>query len=217
MAQASLPEGERLLLYQFPASGNSRAVRLVLAEKELPFTRVDIDVTKGENRRPEFLRLNPRGKVPVLVHYRPAGEVVLCESSVINEYLEEAFPAPPLMPSQPAARARVRALVYMFDTELSPATGLLIIEKLLKPAAEQRAEFVAERQKLTREILARVAAMMDPEGPFLTGAYSLADALYTPVLSVMTPCGIVLEREFAMLARWLAAVKQRPSYNASEC
>jgi glutathione S-transferase len=216
VALAPQADSERLLLYQFAASGNSRAVRLVLAEKGLDFERVNIDVTKGENRRPEFLRLNPRGKVPVLVHVRAGSETVVAESSVINEYLEDAFPQPHLMPAQPAARARVRALIYLYDTELSPTTGLLIIEKLLKPPAEQRAKFVAERQKLTRDILARLTEMMDGEGPFLAGEYGLADALYTPVLSVMAPCGIVLEREFAGLGQWLAAVKQRPSYAASE-
>lgn len=205
-----------LKLYQFAASGNSRTVRIVLAEKGLSFARVNIDVIRGENREPEFLRLNPRGKVPVLVHTTPAGQVVLSESSVINEYLDEAFPEPRLMPDTPAARAQVRALVHLYDTELSPATGLLIIEKLLKPPAEQRADFVAERLQRTREILSRVTEMSDQTGSYLTGAYSLADALYTPVLSVMAPCGIVLGQEFPRLGRWLEAVKARPSYAASE-
>jgi glutathione S-transferase len=204
----------RLTLYQFAASGNSRIVRLVLEEKHLPFDRVNIDVTKGENRTPEFLKLNPRGKVPVLVHSTPDGDVLLSESSVINEYLEEVFPNPPLMPPTPAQRAHVRALVYLFDTELSPTTGLLIIEKLLKKPEEQRADFVAERLKATREILARVSEMMS-DGPFLAGGFSLADASYIPVLSVMAPCGIILEREFPKLAGWFAEVKKRPSFTAS--
>jgi len=130
----------RLKLYQFAASGNSRIVRLVLEEKGLPFERINIDVTKGENRTPEFLKLNPRGKVPVLIHSTPEGDVLLSESSVINEYLEEVFPQPPLMPAAPAKRAHVREMVYLFDTQLSPTTGLLIIEKLLKKPEEQRAD-----------------------------------------------------------------------------
>jgi len=207
-------EKPRLKLYQFAASGNSRIVRLVLEEKRLPFERVNIDVTKGENRTPEFLKLNPRGKVPVLVHGAPEGDVILSESSVINEYLEEVFPNPPLMPAAPARRAHVRSLVYLFDTELSPTTGLLIIEKLLKKPEEQRADFVAERLKATREILARVSETMT-DGPFLCGDFSLADASYIPVLSVMAPCGIILEREFPKLAKWFAEVKKRPSFTAS--
>ena len=214
MASETPSEQPRLKLYQFAASGNSRIVRLVLEEKHLPYQRVNIDVTKGENRTPEFLKLNPRGKVPVLVHSTPPGDVVLSESSVINEYLEEVFPTPPLMPKDPAQRARVRTLVYLFDTELSPTTGLLIIEKLLKKPEEQRADFVAERLKATREILARVSDMIG-EGPFMAGEFSLADASYIPVLSVMAPCGIILEREFPRLARCLVEAKKRPSFAAS--
>jgi glutathione S-transferase len=215
VATETSPAGLQLKLYQFAASGNSRIVRLVLEEKGLPFTRVNIDVTKGENRTPEFLKLNPRGKVPVLVHSTAQGEVVLSESSVINEYLEEVFPTPPLMPVAPARRAHVRAMVYLFDTELSPTTGLLIIEKLLKKPEEQRADFVAERQAKTREILERVAEMMD-KGPYLAGeSFTLADVSYIPVLSVMAPCGIILEREYPKLAQWFALVKKRPSFSAS--
>ena len=73
MATETSSERPRLKLYQFAASGNSRIVRLVLEEKGLPFERVNIDVTKGENRTPEFLKLNPRGKVPVLIHSAPRG------------------------------------------------------------------------------------------------------------------------------------------------
>jgi glutathione S-transferase len=214
LADQTSSDRPRLKLYQFAASGNSRIVRLVLEEKGLPFERVNIDVTKGENRTPEFLKLNPRGKVPVLVHSTAAGDVLLSESSVINEYLEEVFPKPPLMPDTPAKRAQVRSLVYLFDTELSPTTGLLIIEKLLKKPEEQRADFVAERLAKTREILTRVCEMMD-DGRFMAGNFSLADASYIPVLSVMAPCGIILEREFPKLGTLMAEVKKRPSFTAS--
>jgi glutathione S-transferase len=215
VATETSSERPRLKLYQFAASGNSRIVRLVLEEKGLPFERVNIDVTKGENRTPQFLKLNPRGKVPVLVHSTPAGDVLISESSVINEYLEEVFPDPPLMPNAVAKRARVRSLVYLFDTELSPTTGLLIIEKLLKKPEEQRADFVAERLKATREILARVSEMKG-DGPYLAGDdFSLADASYIPVLAVMAPVGINLEDEFPRLGSWMAEVKKRPSFTAS--
>jgi glutathione S-transferase len=213
MAAAMTPP-TRLKLYHFAASGNCRAVRLVLAEKGLDFIRVEVDVMRGDNQTPAFLALNPRGKVPVLVDNSPQGEVVLAEVSVIGEYLDEAFPRPALMPAGAAARARVRALVHLFDTELSPTVGPLIIEQLLRPPAQRRAEFVAQRQAATGALLARLVKMLDSDGPYLNGAYSLADALYTPVLSVMESCGVALD-EFAPLARWLAAVKARPSYAAS--
>lgn len=212
---AAASGGPPLKLYQFAASGNSRIVRLVLEEKRLAFQRMNIDVTKGENRTPEFLKLNPRGKVPVLIHATAQGDVLLSESSVINEYLDEVFPQPPLMPASPARRAHVREMVYLFDTQLSPTTGLLIIEKLLKKPEEQRADFVAERLAATRDILSRLVEMMNPDGPYLAGEFSLADASYIPVLAVMAACGIILEREFPPLAKWFAEVKQRSSFTAS--
>ena len=70
-----------LQLYVYPNSGNSRIVRIVLAEKGLPFQPVRVDIMKGEQNRPEFRRPNPFGKVPVLVD----GDAVVYESSVINE------------------------------------------------------------------------------------------------------------------------------------
>src|SRR5713226_7827535 len=112
-----------LKLYQFPASGNSRIVRIVLSEKKLGYERINIKIGKGENREPEFLRLNPRGKVPILVHRDGELETVVYESTIINEYLEDAFPTIALMPKEPAQRARVRLLTHLFDTGMSPTAG----------------------------------------------------------------------------------------------
>jgi glutathione S-transferase len=205
-----------LKLYQFPESGNSRIVRLVLAEKNLAFERININVLKGENRTPEFLKLNPRGKVPVLVHANRYGDVVVYESTVINEYLEDVFPEPPLMPATAARRARMRLLVHFYDTEVSPAAGPLILEILLKPLAARRPDVVAQQQAKTRQALAHVVEMMD-SGPYLVGDgdYTLADASYTPVIATLGACGIDLDAEFPRLAAWLEAVKRRPSYKAS--
>ena len=203
-----------LKLYQFPESGNARIVRIMLAEKNLPFERINVDVMKGENRTPEFLKLNPRGKVPVLVHATRDGDVVLYESTVINEYLEDAFPVPPLTPPSAAGRARIRLFTHLYDTELSPVAGPLIVESLLKPPPAQRPDFIAEQRTKTRRVLTDLIAMMDP-GPYLAGKYSLADASYTPVLATLGMCGIDLDTEFPRLAAWLDTVKRRPSYEAS--
>ncbi len=212
----SRPAQPMLKLYQFPESGNSRIVRLALLEKDLAFERININVLKGENRTPEFLKLNPRGKVPVLVHADRYGDVVVYESTVINEYLEDVFPKPPLMPATAAGRARMRLLTHFYDTELSPAAGPLIIESLLKSPAARRADFVAQQQTKTRQALAHVVALMD-SAPYLVGNndYTLADASYTPVIATLGECGIDLDAEFPRLAAWLEAVKRRPSYNAS--
>jgi len=211
---AKLPQ-PKLKLYQFPESGNSRIVRLVLAEKNLAFERVNIDVLKGENRTPEFLKLNPRGKVPVLVHSTGDGDVVLYESTVINEYLEDVFREPSLMPPTAAGRALMRLFIHLYDTEVSPISGPLIIESLLKSEDQRRPDFIGQQQAKTRAVLARVVEMMGT-GPYLVGeSYTLADASYTPVLATLGACGIDLNTEFSKLADWLRAIKSRASYKAS--
>ena len=101
-------------LYDFPSSPNCQRVKVVLEEKKLAYETIRVDLRKNEQKEPEFLKLNPRGKVPVLVD----GETVLYESRIINEYLEEEYPEPPLMPKEPARRAKIRLLMDYALTEL---------------------------------------------------------------------------------------------------
>jgi glutathione S-transferase len=82
--------------------------RLVLAEKGIEHELDEIDLS---NRPPILRARNPRNKVPVLIH----DDLVLAESAVINEYLDEVFPDPPMMPSSPAERALVRRLIVGFE------------------------------------------------------------------------------------------------------
>lgn len=63
-------------------------------EKNIPYETVPVDLVKKEQKRPEFLKMNPYGKVPVLVD-----DAIIYESCIINEYLEEKYPAPPLLPA----------------------------------------------------------------------------------------------------------------------
>ena len=97
-----------LELYTHPMSPCAQKVRIVLAEKGLPWTGVHVDLAGKENLRPEYLKLNPQGVVPTLVHRG----VPVVESSVICEYLDEAFPEPPLMPGDPLIRAEIRNWIH---------------------------------------------------------------------------------------------------------
>jgi glutathione S-transferase len=203
-----------LKLYQFPASGNSRIVRIVLSEKKLEYGRVNIAIGRGENREPEFLRLNPRGKVPILVHHEDQRETVIYESTIINEYLEDAFPAIALMPKDPAGRARVRLFTNLFDTAMSPAAGPLIIESLLRSDEARRPEVVERSRKATRKVLAQIVSVIG-NGPYLAGEYSLADASFTPAIDILGACGIRVEAEFGPIWQWLKRVRERPSFSES--
>src|SRR6478672_2876759 len=88
-------------LYTYPASSNSRKVRVVLLEKGLEFERVTIDLAKREQKSPEYLKIHPFGTVPAL---DDEGFVVY-DSTIINEYLEDEYPYPPLMPKDSEGRA----------------------------------------------------------------------------------------------------------------
>ena len=93
-----------LVLYHHNISVCAQKVRIALAEKKLPYERRHINLMKAEQVSPDYLKINPKGVVPALVHN---GQPVI-ESTVIMEYLDDAFPERPLRPAAPLARARMR-------------------------------------------------------------------------------------------------------------
>ncbi len=110
-----------LELYHHGSSACAAKVRFALAEKGLEWVGHYVDILSGEQFRPEFLAINPKGVVPVLVD---DGNVIT-ESTVICEYLEEVFPNPPLFPRAPLERARVRVWTKAVDEELHPACSAI--------------------------------------------------------------------------------------------
>jgi glutathione S-transferase len=110
-----------LKLYHHGSSACSAKVRLALAEKGLDWESIYVDILKGEQFREEFLAINPKAVVPVLLD----GDVVIPESTVICEYIEEAFPANPIYPRAPARRAKVRLWTKAVDEELHPACSAI--------------------------------------------------------------------------------------------
>jgi glutathione S-transferase len=96
-------------------------VRLQLEEKKISWRGEHVDLLRGEHLKPQFLRLNPRGLVPALVH----DEAVVIESTVILEYIEDVFPEPALRPSAPALRAQTRIWQKLPDDGLHAACGTI--------------------------------------------------------------------------------------------
>ena len=110
-----------ITLYHHGSSVCAAKVRLVLAEKSLPWDGVYIDILRGDQFDPAYMKLNPKAVVPTLVH---DGKVIL-ESTVINEYLDETFPDPPLKPADPVHRAAMRLWTKAVDEQLHPACAEL--------------------------------------------------------------------------------------------
>ncbi len=110
-----------LELYHYPFSTCSQKVRLVLAEKQLDFVSHEIDILGGAQHDPAYVKLNPNRVVPTLVH----DGAVLIESSLINEYLDDAFPAIPLRPAAPVGRHALRLWTKLIDEKVHPATAVV--------------------------------------------------------------------------------------------
>lgn len=192
-------------LYDYQDCPFSQKVRLVLAEKELEFERVLVDLRKGEQRAPEFLKLNPYGRVPVLIDE----DVVVYDSTIINEYLEDEYPSTSLMPDDSAGRARVRMLEDFADNSFTPQAGLALAE-LTKPEAERDAEKLRRYQSEIGRVLSRVETLLDGK-PFLAGEFSLADVAFVPRLLILPQLGVELDPRLQNVNAWTARLRERAS------
>jgi glutathione S-transferase len=233
-----------LELYHNNISVCAQKVRLVLAEKNLSWENRHVDLKRGDHLKAEFLKVNPRGLVPVLVH---DGEVVI-ESTLICDYLDDVFPQPPLQPSAPLARARMRLWSKMVDEGLHVACGTIsfaaIFAKQLReglsheelearlalmpdPARRERqrqlielglaAPFVKDAVKLHDKAVREMEAAL-VNGPWLMGdQFTLADVVMAPYierLDRLTLSGL-WDNDRPRVGAWLKRLKSRPSFVAA--
>ncbi len=198
-----------ITLYGYPSSPNTRKVLLVLAEKAVEFAYVTVDLLKDEQKSPPFLRRNPLGKVPVL----EVDGAHIWESTIINEYLEERFPAPALLPADPAQRARARLLEDYCDTQLAPAITALFVEYVQKAPAARDPQGIETARATVRRCLDYLEQTLG-DGEYLVGPYSLADAAFTPFVTLAPPFGVLLDHPYTRTARWVDRLTARPSFRA---
>jgi maleylacetoacetate isomerase len=120
--------GDDLVLYSYWRSSSAYRVRIALNLKGLEYSQRPVHLVRdgGEQHSEEYRRINPLGLVPSLVH----GDKVIVESLAICEYLDETFPAQPLLPRGAAQRARVRALALGIACEVQPLNNLAVLQYL---------------------------------------------------------------------------------------
>src|SRR5580658_1087035 len=116
-----------MILYGYGLSSASYRVRIAMALKNLQYTSMIKNLRSGEHRLSEFLQINVQGFVPAL---QLDDGVVLTQSVAIIEYLDELYPNPPLLPAQPLARARVRALTQAIASDIHPINNLRVLRYL---------------------------------------------------------------------------------------
>jgi glutathione S-transferase len=190
-------------LYDNPLSPYGLKIRVMLYEKGLDFEKHEIHT---EEQREELLRVNPRAEVPALVD----GDAVLYDSKIIAEYLEEKHPASPLLPREPAARARCRALELIADTQIDSAVLCVTLFKIFRPDVAATFPKAAEASE---EVLRRYYAALDREiaGDFLIGPFSRADATLIPFVGSAAFAGVAPDERTPSLTAWLARMNERPS------
>ena len=143
-------------------------VWLTLEHKQLDYDFKLLSFDRGDTRAPEFLAINPRGKVPTLVD----DGLALWESSAVVEYLEERYPERPLMPQSPAARWQVRRLSAEADSYFADASRKL--RPFVFGGEPGAPEAIAAAKQHMADELARFAGYLGGQ-EFLAGALSLAD------------------------------------------
>lgn len=197
-----------VLLYGFGPSPNCQRVKIALHEKGLSYQTVPIDIRKGEQKKPEFLKLNPYGKVPVLID----GNAVLFESCIINEYLNDQYPKPPLMPEDPYKRGRIRVLADYGLNYIHPQYWSLRGELFNKEGAPDYALVDETRAKL-RSLLGYLEDAIGSRLYFM-GDFSLLDIALVPRFLRMESFGVLPASSLPRLGAWLERMKERPSVKA---
>jgi glutathione S-transferase len=199
-----------LVLYHFPLSPYCRKVRLALGEKRLPF---ELRLERPWDQRDEFLDINPAGTVPVL--FEPP-KLLVPDSQVICEYLDEAFPETPLLGRTLAERVEVRRMVAWFDQKFArEVTDRLYGEKYVRRVAGRgdpnstaiRAGYIA-----LREHLDNLGWLVDKRRWLAGETMTLADLTAAAHLSTLDYLGEVDWTVSHQARDWYATIKSRPSF-----
>jgi len=187
-----------MTLYSDPADIHSHRVRLVLAEKHVTVDIVDVDPIDLPG---DVMDLNPYGTAPTLVDR----DLVLYESHVIMEYLDERFPHPPLMPVDPVSRAQTRLMLYRIERDWYSLAKQL----------RDKSKAVDKIRKELRDSLVSVTPIFEQKPYFMSDEFSLLDCAFAPLLWRLPYFGIELPPAAKALINYAERMFDRESFRAS--
>ncbi len=189
-----------MTLFSAPTDPWSHRARLVLAEKGIAIDIVTVDAGKLPE---DLLDINPYHSLPTLVDR----DLVLYDSRVIIDYLDERFPHPPLMPIDPVTRAQFRVALYRVERDWYAMAADIEADPHGKTAAQSR--------KVLGEAIAASAEVFKAKPFFLSDEFSLVDASIAPILWRLPRFGIELPPQAQPIVKYMNAIFSRPAFRAS--
>ena len=200
-----------MILYSGPMSLFTGKVRIALDEKGIPYELVSVPFSRAgyQPKHPKVLELNPKSQVPVLVD----GEVVVYDSTIMFEYLEDVHPLPALYPRDAGRRAQCRVMEAAADEIFFPSVWELIREVFYKAdgAGRDEAAVAAAKQAIATHY-DRLERQLG-EQPFLCGELSVADIGYFMFITSATSLGQGLTEAHPGLQAWYGRVLARPAFS----
>ena len=182
-------------LYSGTSCPYSHRCRIVLFEKGMDFEVIDVDHI---DRAEDLAATNPYNKVPVLVER----DLILTEANIINEYIDERFPHPQLMPADPVMRGRARLFLHRFEQELY--SNVDIILQGGKPAEKARL--------IIRDSLAQLAQILTKQKFLLGNDFSMLDVAVAPLLWRLEHYGINMGKDAAPLMKYAERLFSRQGF-----
>jgi RNA polymerase-associated protein len=185
-----------MILYSGTACPFSHRCRIVLYEKGMDFEIRDVDL---HDKPDEIAAMNPYNRVPILVER----DLTLYESNIINEYIDERFPHPQLMPADPVMRARARLFLYNFEHDLF--SHIADLEHGTTKAAEKA-------RVIVRDNLTQIAPIFAKQKHMLGEDYSMLDVAIAPLLWRLEHYGIQLPKQGLPILKYAERLFSRPAF-----
>jgi glutathione S-transferase len=201
-------------LYFHPMSSNARRARMAALQLDVQLELVLVDLAKGEQKSPEFLRMNPNGRVPVL----DDDGFFLNESHAIMQYLAVRTPGQQLYPTAPQARADVNRWLFWSAQHLQPAVSVLNWERAIKPflgRGEADPKEVARGEQLVTECAGVLDAHLAGQEWVAQGSLTLADLALAATLMATERARLPVA-EYANLQAWFSRVRELDAWKKTD-